>query len=254
MAERANLYAQGPTPGLPSALGDTTSAQHVKLGTYGNIEGSSAVNGLWGKWGHPQYRYGYNRDAAPTWHQFHGNIETDGMISVHARYGRWTPGNAPAGDPGHLFGGHVFEAWNSLGTYRLTMLIGKTGREDEACLFTFSPTSCFGEPLVAPTPEQTAARITRADEDKFLDDSYFGRVRIGSDMVNEGYLFQRIKMTGYGPIELVGARSNYIRVETPKTPASATDTGTVGTICWDSGYVYVCTATDTWKRAALSTW
>tara|TARA_R110000822_G_scaffold64090_1_gene157525 strand:+ start:518 stop:1015 length:498 start_codon:yes stop_codon:yes gene_type:complete len=38
------------------------------------------------------------------------------------------------------------------------------------------------------------------------------------------------------------------------TPASATATGTVGTISWDSGYIYICTATDTWKRVAIATW
>jgi len=43
-------------------------------------------------------------------------------------------------------------------------------------------------------------------------------------------------------------------IETTSTPASASDTGTTGTIEWDSSYIYVCVATDTWKRAALSTW
>jgi hypothetical protein len=45
-----------------------------------------------------------------------------------------------------------------------------------------------------------------------------------------------------------------IRITTAKTPASATDTGTAGEICWDADYVYVCTATNTWKRSAISTW
>ena len=45
-----------------------------------------------------------------------------------------------------------------------------------------------------------------------------------------------------------------LRIETDAAPASATDTGSAGQIRWDSGFVYVCTATDTWKRAALSTW
>lgn len=45
-----------------------------------------------------------------------------------------------------------------------------------------------------------------------------------------------------------------LKISTPKTPASASDTGTTGEICWDSNYIYVCTATNTWKRAALSTW
>ncbi|MGE0231417.1 MAG: hypothetical protein AB7O39_03230 [Flavobacteriaceae bacterium] len=37
-------------------------------------------------------------------------------------------------------------------------------------------------------------------------------------------------------------------------PASASDTGTAGQIARDADYVYVCVATDTWKRAALTTW
>jgi hypothetical protein len=39
-----------------------------------------------------------------------------------------------------------------------------------------------------------------------------------------------------------------------KTPASAAATGTTGTIAWDADYIYVCTATDTWKRVAIATW
>jgi glycerol kinase len=45
-----------------------------------------------------------------------------------------------------------------------------------------------------------------------------------------------------------------LTVATSKTPSSASDTGTTGMIAWDSSYIYVCTATNTWKRAAISTW
>lgn len=38
------------------------------------------------------------------------------------------------------------------------------------------------------------------------------------------------------------------------TPASASATGTVGTVAWDTNYFYVCTATNTWKRSGLSSW
>lgn len=37
-------------------------------------------------------------------------------------------------------------------------------------------------------------------------------------------------------------------------PASAGATGTAGQVRFDTNYIYVCTATNTWKRAALSTW
>jgi len=40
----------------------------------------------------------------------------------------------------------------------------------------------------------------------------------------------------------------------PTAPASATSTGTVGTIMWDSNYIYVCIAAGTWKRVAITTW
>jgi hypothetical protein len=37
------------------------------------------------------------------------------------------------------------------------------------------------------------------------------------------------------------------------TPASSSAACTTGTVAWDTGFVYVCTATNTWKRAVLST-
>jgi hypothetical protein len=37
-------------------------------------------------------------------------------------------------------------------------------------------------------------------------------------------------------------------------PATASDTGVAGDIRYDADYIYVCTATNTWKRTAISTW
>jgi hypothetical protein len=37
-------------------------------------------------------------------------------------------------------------------------------------------------------------------------------------------------------------------------PATASSTGTAGDVRYDTDYVYICTATNTWKRAALTTW
>ncbi len=45
-----------------------------------------------------------------------------------------------------------------------------------------------------------------------------------------------------------------LRVSSPTVPSTASDTGSAGTLSWDSDYIYVCTATNTWKRAALTTW
>jgi len=48
--------------------------------------------------------------------------------------------------------------------------------------------------------------------------------------------------------------TNNIRLDNPTVPTSATDTGSAGSISWDADYIYVCVATDTWKRVAIATW
>ena len=56
------------------------------------------------------------------------------------------------------------------------------------------------------------------------------------------------------PTGALDVNDDTIRVRTAKTPASATATGNAGEICWDANYIYVCTATNTWKRVAITTW
>lgn len=46
-----------------------------------------------------------------------------------------------------------------------------------------------------------------------------------------------------------------LRMASPTlVPASASATGSAGQIAWDADYIYVCTATNTWKRVAIATW
>lgn len=52
-------------------------------------------------------------------------------------------------------------------------------------------------------------------------------------------------------VQIVGTTLN---ITNTRTPSSSSDTGIQGEICWDSNYVYVCVATNTWKRLSLSTW
>jgi hypothetical protein len=48
--------------------------------------------------------------------------------------------------------------------------------------------------------------------------------------------------------------ASFLATDPSGAPASASSTGILGSIVADADYIYVCTATDTWKRAALSTW
>jgi hypothetical protein len=41
-------------------------------------------------------------------------------------------------------------------------------------------------------------------------------------------------------------------LSSPQQTKASNATGTVGQICWDVNYIYVCTATNTWKRTALT--
>ena len=45
-----------------------------------------------------------------------------------------------------------------------------------------------------------------------------------------------------------------IYVESVGVPALSTSPGIVNTIAIDTNYLYICVATDTWKRIALSSW
>lgn len=67
-----------------------------------------------------------------------------------------------------------------------------------------------------------------------------------------------IQSTNGGNITLAGntvvVDNDSLIVSQSKTPATATSPGTAGEIAWDSDYVYVCVATDTWKRSPLSSW
>jgi hypothetical protein len=57
-----------------------------------------------------------------------------------------------------------------------------------------------------------------------------------------------------GNTSTVGMTVSSITVSSSGAPGSAGASGTPGQIKWDSGYIYVCVATNTWKRAALTSW
>lgn len=74
----------------------------------------------------------------------------------------------------------------------------------------------------------------------------------------------RLNATGFGigtttPAQLLDvngtSQATQFKLSALNTaPASATATGVLGEIRVTSGFIYVCTATNTWVRAALATW
>lgn len=56
------------------------------------------------------------------------------------------------------------------------------------------------------------------------------------------------------PSAILDINGDKLRLQNSKTPTSASDTGSVGDICWDSNYIYVCVSDNTWKRSSLNSW
>jgi hypothetical protein len=110
----------------------------------------------------------------------------------------------------------------------------------------------------------TSFRSTRsnygADFTGYIDQGVSSGAIIST--VEAGTATERVRITNAGrvgigtagPTALLDVSTDTVRVRTARTPGSATATGNAGDICWDANYVYVCTATNTWKRSALSTW
>jgi hypothetical protein len=85
-----------------------------------------------------------------------------------------------------------------------------------------------------------------------LANSETNQIVIGHDAIGLGSNTTIIGTTAttitglYGNIRLVSGMGT--------APASATATGTTGDIVVTAGFIYVCTATNTWVRTALTTW
>jgi len=92
---------------------------------------------------------------------------------------------------------------------------------------------------------------------KILNNTLLG---FGSIPANAGHPgFPGLKRSGTALLVRLSDDSAYSTIDAQlrsqgAAPDSATATGTAGDIRYDTNYVYICTATNTWKRVAISTW
>jgi len=77
-------------------------------------------------------------------------------------------------------------------------------------------------------------------------------------LVVEGAVGQTADIATIGDVTIDSASNltlgGDLTLPSPTVPASSSATGVAGTVSWDADYIYVCTATDTWKRVAIATW
>jgi len=98
-------------------------------------------------------------------------------------------------------------------------------------VFTFKSTGAFGTVAVGFTPINTTGRNSQTPTDGNL-----------------------IYNTDVGALQLYVGSSFQTMPNIVSAPSTATSTGKVGQIAFDNSYFYVCTASNVWKRATISSW
>jgi hypothetical protein len=78
---------------------------------------------------------------------------------------------------------------------------------------------------------------------------------LGNLIFNNAAGLERLRLTAAGEFVFQGDASFAGKfILSAGAPSSASDTGTKDEIAIDADYIYICTATDTWKRVAIATW
>lgn len=109
---------------------------------------------------------------------------------------------------------------------------------------------CFGG-LDSSDRESIYASIEANKEGRGASQAYGGLIFRTRASGSNSYLVNRMSIDSNGVVSIL---DDHMIIQSAKTPSSASDTGTAGTVAWDSNYIYICVATDTWKRVAIATW
>lgn len=129
---------------------------------------------------------------------------------------------SPSGHAAHL---SIYDTNINATTQRQVMQFGGVGPNGEAntSIISYRPISFGGAQAATPSLVYTASPAT--------------------------LLVKKADGSGYASFV-----TGQLTVVAPSVPLTSSSTGTTGAIAWDSNFIYVCVATNTWKRSALSTW
>ena len=77
----------------------------------------------------------------------------------------------------------------------------------------------------------------------------------GNLVINDSGGTERVRVTAAGALTVQGDASFTEKfILSAGAPSSASDTGTKDEVAIDANYIYICTATNTWKRVAIASW
>jgi hypothetical protein len=64
----------------------------------------------------------------------------------------------------------------------------------------------------------------------------------------------KIGINTNNPAQILDINGDTIRLRSQRTIPNSNTFGEAGEICYDANYIYICIATDTWRRVAISSW
>ena len=222
-----NVVAQG----IVSASGNIVTAGYFVGNFAGNITGNLVVAGS-----NTQVLFNTNGNvdavAGLTYNKGSNTLTVLGIVS--------SQGNVIGGNL--TTAGQVSATGNITGNYILgngSQLTGLPATYGNANVATFL--ASFGSNSISTTGNITSNNI--------ITSGTSGNIT-GANIISA----QTVSATG----NITGANAtvNNITVNSilssPLQTKASTATGTAGQVCWDANYIYVCTATNTWKRVALT--
>lgn len=105
-------------------------------------------------------------------------------------------------------------------------------------------------------------RVRAAADDSLAEVLVKGNITGGTDLV----VTSGDSIAGAGAINITGTAAtgaltvtgegamDQLNVAAPIVPLNTPAAGTAGDVAWSSGFIYICVATDTWQRVAMSVW
>lgn len=121
---------------------------------------------------------------------------------------------------------------------------------------TFTGTVSFGDDVKAVFGAGGDLEIFHDGTDSIISDNGTGTLKLRQGL-NDRLSLKAGGVTVYGEVaastgDFGSTETGTLRVETSRTILNSGAIGTAGDITWDNNYLYICVATNTWKRVTLN--
>lgn len=256
----SNMLATGAGESTANRIPTIASASSIELGPNDvyQISGTTTITTMTGGWVGRTVKLITSSSLTLSGSSFNNSLKTEAGETLDATFdgNKWSLSSSTI-TPNKLSTGGPY--WNTSG------YLGINTTNPQGTIH------CIGAPPIFSVGGKSGSnmylRLLSTDVSNPVEFQIQNQTNVGWEIqaVENGVAYRDLILQRYGGGVCIGdstptanikldINSNKIRLRTSNTPASASDAGTAGEFCWDSGYIYVCTASNTWKRSALTTW